>query len=184
MSAIETAPEKAHADKCIGVQFIESPLGTLISAAVEDGICMVGFSDCLRPEYCYRRIQDRFGLPVLPVSNPVLDSLKVELSDYFKGKLTRFSVPLAICGTPFQEHVWNELLRIPYGQTVSYQAMAQSTGNVRAVRAVARAIAMNPIWILIPCHRVIGKDGELTGYGGGLWRKQMLLELERTGKLP
>lgn len=178
-----TTPGEAHAGKYVGVQFVETPLGHMIIAAVEEGICMAEFSDCHRLEYHYQQIKNRYGLSVLPGSNPVMDRLKGELSDYFEGRLKQFSVPLTICGTPFQERVWDELLHIPYGQTDSYQAIAQRTGNVRAVRAVAGAVATNPVWILIPCHRVIGKDGGLVGYGGGLWRKRLLLELERSGKL-
>jgi AraC family transcriptional regulator of adaptative response/methylated-DNA-[protein]-cysteine methyltransferase len=110
--------------------------------------------------------------------------LRQELDDYFQGGRARFTLPLASRGTPFQEKVWLELRRIPYGQTISYDELARRVGQPMAQRAVARANGMNYVAILIPCHRVIGKDGSLTGYGGGLWRKRLLLELERTGKLP
>jgi AraC family transcriptional regulator of adaptative response/methylated-DNA-[protein]-cysteine methyltransferase len=93
-------------------------------------------------------------------------------------------LPLASRGTPFQDRVWQELRRIPYGQTIPYDELARRIGQPTAQRAVARANGMNYIAILIPCHRVIGKDGSLTGYGGGLWRKRLLLELERIGVLP
>jgi O-6-methylguanine DNA methyltransferase len=89
-----------------------------------------------------------------------------------------------ICGTPFQERVWKELQRIPHGQTANYQEIARRVGRPTAIRAVARANGMNRLYLLVPCHRVITKDGELSGYGGGVWRKRALLELERTGKLP
>ncbi|HEV7869528.1 MAG TPA: methylated-DNA--[protein]-cysteine S-methyltransferase, partial [Chthoniobacteraceae bacterium] len=94
------------------------------------------------------------------------------------------TVPLAPCGTAFQERVWTELRLIPYAQTISYEALAIAIGQPTAMRAVALANGSNRLAILIPCHRVIGKDGSLTGYGGGLWRKRLLLELERTGRLP
>ena len=93
-------------------------------------------------------------------------------------------MPTAPRGTPFQEKVWDELRRIPHGETISYDELARRIGQPTAQRAVARANGMNRICILIPCHRVIGKDGSLTGYGGGLWRKRLLLELERTASAP
>jgi AraC family transcriptional regulator of adaptative response/methylated-DNA-[protein]-cysteine methyltransferase len=106
------------------------------------------------------------------------------LTEYFAAERREFKVPLAPRGTPFQEKVWQELRRIPYGQTISYDELARRAGQPTAQRAVARANGMNRICILIPCHRVIGKDGSLTGYGGGLWRKRLLLGLEQSGRLP
>jgi AraC family transcriptional regulator of adaptative response/methylated-DNA-[protein]-cysteine methyltransferase len=125
-----------------------------------------------------------FGCAVVPGEHRLLDQLRRELQEYFAGQRRDFSVPLAPRGTPFQEKVWHELRRIPYGETISYDELARRIGQPTAQRAVARANGMNRICILIPCHRVIGKDGSLTGYGGGLWRKRLLLELERSGKLP
>jgi AraC family transcriptional regulator of adaptative response/methylated-DNA-[protein]-cysteine methyltransferase len=121
---------------------------------------------------------------VVPSQHPLLDKLRQELEDYFQGGRREFTVPLVARGTPFQETVWQELRRIPYGETISYDELARRIDRQTAQRAVARANGMNCIAILIPCHRVIGKDGTLTGYGGGLWRKRLLLELERTGRLP
>ena len=108
----------------------------------------------------------------------------MQLDEYFQGKRKDFTLPLASRGTPFQDKVWQELRRIPHGQTLSYDELARRVGQPTAQRAVARANGANCVAILIPCHRVIGKDGTLTGYGGGLWRKRLLLELERTGRLP
>jgi AraC family transcriptional regulator of adaptative response/methylated-DNA-[protein]-cysteine methyltransferase len=179
-----SSPGKSHRGEFIAAQFIETPIGPMLIAAVKEGVCLVDFSDRRMLEHNYQMVRTRFGLAVLPVTSDVLEKLKSELQEYFSGRLKEFSVPLAIRGTPFQERVWSELQRIPYGQAVSYQDIAIRTGDINAVRAVARANGMNRIGILIPCHRVVGKDGELTGYGGGLWRKRLLLELERTGKLP
>ena len=179
-----TTPGQAGRGKFIAAQLIETPLGPMVVAALEDGVCLVEFSSGRMLEHNCEKVRALYGLPVLPVSTPILDKLKYELEEYFGGRLKQFSVPLAIRGTPFQERVWRELLRIPYGQTASYQDIALRTGDMKAVRAVARANAVNRIGILIPCHRVVGKDGGLTGYGGGLWRKRLLIELERTGKLP
>ena len=110
------------------------------------------------------------------------DALCVEtrkqLEEYFAGKRTGFDLPLDIAGTGFQRSVWEELLRIPFGRTISYRELSLRLGNPGAIRAVGRANGQNPLPILIPCHRVIGADGSLTGYGGGLWRKKILLTRE------
>jgi len=106
----------------------------------------------------------------------------LQLQEYFKGKRTRFTVKLNLKGTEFQQKVWKELLKIPFGKTRSYLEQAKCLGNVKAIRAVANANGKNPIWILIPCHRVIGSNGSLTGYAGGLWRKKWLLAHENPVK--
>ena len=105
--------------------------------------------------------------------------LKKELDSYFTGELRHFSVPLVYPGSPFQVRVWNELLRIPYGETCSYEELARRVGSSSGQRAVGHANGLNRIAIVIPCHRVVNKDGKLGGYGGGLWRKQYLLDLEK-----
>jgi AraC family transcriptional regulator of adaptative response/methylated-DNA-[protein]-cysteine methyltransferase len=115
----------------------------------------------------------------VPGTSPHFDRLTSELDEYFEGKRKTFTVPLDTAGTTFQQRVWQMLTTIPYGQTRSYGEQARLIGMPTAVRAVARANGDNRISILIPCHRVVGADGKLTGYGGGLWRKQWLLELER-----
>jgi methylated-DNA-[protein]-cysteine S-methyltransferase len=104
-----------------------------------------------------------------------------QLRAYFAGALTEFTVPIKPVGTPFRMRVWEELLRIPYGQTVSYKELAERVGNPKAVRAVGGANHHNPIVIIIPCHRVIGSDGSLTGFGGGIENKAWLLEMEKSG---
>ncbi len=112
-------------------------------------------------------------------NNPVLTQCKKELLEYFAGKRKEFNVPIKQIGTEFQQKVWNELLKIPYGKTVSYNFIAESLGDKKTIRAVGSANGKNPISIIIPCHRVIGSDGSLTGYGGGLWRKKWLLNHEK-----
>jgi AraC family transcriptional regulator of adaptative response/methylated-DNA-[protein]-cysteine methyltransferase len=179
-----TTPGKAGAGEYIAAQFLETPLGPLLAAATRDAICFLEFSDRRMLEYNYQQIRKRFRLPILPRSNDALEQLRAELDCYFQGRQKNFSLRLAMNGTPFQERVWNQLQEIPHGETISYEQLARSIGQPTAVRAVARANGSNRISILIPCHRVIGKDGELTGYGGGLWRKRLLLELEQRGKLP
>lgn len=178
------APMRAKNKDYIAAQFIESPLGPLLAAATRDAICFLEFSDRRMLEYNYHQIRKRFHLPILPTTNALLENLRAELDCYFQGKQKFFRTRAAINGTPFQERVWRELQNIPHGETISYERLAHNIGQPTAVRAVARANGMNRVSILIPCHRVIGKDGELTGYGGGLWRKRLLLELEKTGQLP
>lgn len=111
--------------------------------------------------------------------HPALQECVSQLDAYFKGTRREFELELAPEGTPFQQQVWRELLKIPYGRTTSYLEIARAIGNEKAVRAVGAANGQNPISIIIPCHRVIGADGKLTGYGGGLWRKEWLLNHER-----
>ena len=125
------------------------------------------------------RVKELFGGTISRSTNPVLETLKEELDAYFHRKRTSFSVELDMRGTSFQQQTWTALLTIPYGRTMSYGRLAEEIGNPDAVRAVARANGDNRMAILIPCHRVIGADGSLTGYGGGLRRKKFLLELEQ-----
>ncbi|MBL4847260.1 MAG: methylated-DNA--[protein]-cysteine S-methyltransferase [Planctomycetes bacterium] len=157
---------------------ITSPLGTLLAGATESGICLLEFSDRRRLEAQLRCLQRRLGAVFAPGTTPLLETLEAELVDYFAGTLEQFQVPLHAPGTPFQEQVWAGLREIPPGQTRSYSELAESLGRPSAVRAVARANGDNRLAILIPCHRVVGRDGRLTGYGGGLWRKRRLLQIE------
>jgi AraC family transcriptional regulator of adaptative response/methylated-DNA-[protein]-cysteine methyltransferase len=173
------SPRAADAGDCIHAIMIETPLGPMIAAADERGVCLLEFADRRGLEQSYSEMRKRFELPVVPGENRVLIQLRTELEKYFRGKLRKFSVEVSLRGTPFQEKVWRELCRIPSGETVSYEQIAERVGNARAVRAVARANGTNRICILVPCHRVIAKDGSLSGYGGGVWRKRLLLETER-----
>lgn len=109
---------------------------------------------------------------------PVLQEVVTQLQDYFEGKRNDFDFKLNPSGTDFQKKVWQELLNIPFGKTVSYMDITKKIGDIKAIRAVASANGKNPLWIVVPCHRVIGTDGSLTGYAGGLWRKKWLLEHE------
>ncbi|HEX7574116.1 MAG TPA: methylated-DNA--[protein]-cysteine S-methyltransferase, partial [Bacteroidota bacterium] len=118
-------------------------------------------------------------LPIVPGENAVLRRLREELREYFAGKLRKFTVPLAFPGSEFQQRVWKGLLSIPYGSTLSYEGLAEKLNAPGAQRAVGHSNGLNRIAILIPCHRVVNKDGKLGGYGGGLWRKRALLDLER-----
>jgi AraC family transcriptional regulator of adaptative response/methylated-DNA-[protein]-cysteine methyltransferase len=168
---------------CIRITMLETPLGPMVAAANDKGVCLLEFADRRGLKSSYADMRRRFRSAVLPGENAILKQLRDELAQYFAGERREFSVPVCVNGTPFQENVWRELRIIPAGKTASYEAIAERVGNSRAVRAVARANGTNRVCILIPCHRVIAKDGTLSGYGGGVWRKRLLLELERRGAL-
>jgi AraC family transcriptional regulator of adaptative response/methylated-DNA-[protein]-cysteine methyltransferase len=179
------APGRSRANgERVVITMIKSPLGPLLAGATDAGINFLEYTERRMLEHNLKTMRRRFDCAVVPGQHPLLEKLREQLDEYFKGERGEFTLPLASRGTPFQDKVWQELRRIPYGQTISYDELACRIGQPTAQRAVARANGMNYVAILIPCHRVIGKDGSLTGYGGGLWRKRLLLELERTGSLP
>jgi AraC family transcriptional regulator of adaptative response/methylated-DNA-[protein]-cysteine methyltransferase len=174
------APGRAKSSgTTITIAMIESPLGPMLAGANDDGICLLEYTDRRMLETNLSVMRERFACAVLPGDHKFLKQLRRELTEYFAGGRREFTVKVAISGTPFQEKVWRELRLIPHGETISYDELARRIGQPTAQRAVARANGMNRICILIPCHRVIGKDGSLTGYGGGLWRKRLLLALEQ-----
>lgn len=172
------SPGRAATLDCVTVTWIESPVGPLVAGATDRGVCLLEFSDRRMLETQLDVLRQRLG-PVLPGNHPILEQLRTELGEYFAGQRSTFSVPLDYPGTPFQTRVWNALLEIPYGETRSYEQLAWAIGSPGAQRAVGHANGQNRIAILIPCHRVVNKGGKLGGYGGGVWRKQMLLDLER-----
>jgi AraC family transcriptional regulator of adaptative response/methylated-DNA-[protein]-cysteine methyltransferase len=125
------------------------------------------------------KVRARVG-PTDTGSHPLLDQLRAELDEYFAGRRREFSVPLVYPGTPFQVKVWSALRAIPFGATISYEELASRVGSPGSQRAAGHANGQNPLAIIIPCHRVINKGGKLGGYGGGLWRKRILLDLEQS----
>lgn len=160
---------------------IDTPIGELIAAATDARLVLLEYERrAMHTTYEQQlaRVQRALGCEFEAGDSPVLDRLRAQLDEYFRGDRRAFDVPLHAPGSAFQMKVWNELQRIAPGTTTSYAKLAQRIGRPTAVRAVARANGDNHIAILIPCHRVIGSDGTLVGYGGGLWRKQFLLELE------
>ena len=152
-------------------QIDDSPVGPLLLAGDQDALHVLAFGVGTRP----REIDASWQPDVKGVLRPI----RKELDRYFAGKLKQFSTPVAFSGTPFQNAVWQELRRIPYGETISYLELANRIKNPKAVRAVGLANGANPIAIIVPCHRVIGANGSLTGFGGGLPTKRALLDLEK-----
>ena len=152
-------------------QIDDSPVGPLLLAGDHDALHVLSFGTGSRP----REIDASWQ----PDTKGVLKDVRRELDRYFAGQLTNFSTPVAFSGTSFQKTVWQELRRIPYGETISYLELARRIDNLKAVRAVGTANGANPIAIIVPCHRVIGSNGSLTGFGGGLPTKRALLDLEK-----
>ena len=178
------APGGSREGACLFTTMIDTPVGRFLAATNDEGLVLFEFTDRRRMEQHFETLRRRFRCPLVPGEHPHLAKVRTEIAEYFAGTRREFTGPLAPAGTLFQERVWSALRRIPYGETWSYEALAEAIDQPTAMRAVAAANGMNRLAILIPCHRVIGKDGSLTGYGGGLWRKRLLLELERSGKLP
>ena len=145
------------------IAYIKTPIGIAKIEGDENGISVISVSD------------EGIITTIIPF---VLKESVSQLNEYFAGKRTDFTFKLNPSGTEFQQKVWNGLLQIPFGKTLSYLELSKNLGDVKAIRAVASANGKNPLWIVIPCHRVIGTDGSLTGYAGGLWRKKWLLEHE------
>ncbi len=146
------------------LQYLPTPIGFLKISGTEKFVNSIEFSDS------YFETHHKLPDAILLCVN--------QLNEYFEGKRTKFDFPIQMRGTDFQKKVWNELLNIPFGETISYKQQATRMGNLLSIRAVGTANGRNPIVIVIPCHRVIGTNGKLVGYGGGLWRKQWLLSLE------
>jgi AraC family transcriptional regulator of adaptative response/methylated-DNA-[protein]-cysteine methyltransferase len=173
-----TPPTKGKSKGVIYLERFSTPLGPMFAGATEEGLCLLEFTDRRMLEREFKDLSKRLNAVFVPGSNEYISQAKEELGAYFAGRLQEFSVKLFTPGTEFQQRVWNVLQKIPYGETRSYLEQAKKLGNPKAVRAVARANGMNRIAIIIPCHRVIGSDGALTGYAGGLPRKEWLLDME------
>ena len=153
--------------------YIKTPLGIAKIVGDEDGVSVISVSDEGDPRAKLEQAK-QFSSTIPSVLQEAVSQLK----DYFEGKRNDFTFKLNPSGTEFQQKVWKGLLEIPFGKTMSYMELSKKLGDVKAIRAVASANGKNPLWIVVPCHRVIGTDGSLTGYAGGLWRKKWLLEHE------
>jgi AraC family transcriptional regulator of adaptative response/methylated-DNA-[protein]-cysteine methyltransferase len=172
-------PGELQADRLLRATWIPTPLGDMIAVSSRSHLHLLEFVDRKALPMELKRLQggarERIGIGLMPPS----EQAAVELADYFAARSDRFTTPLAVSGSAFTQLVWDALRTIPVGETRSYSDIARQIGHPTATRAVARANGANQIALMIPCHRVIGADGSLTGYGGGLWRKQRLIEIER-----
>ena len=179
-----TPPSKAGQVDCLFARWIDTPLGAVLALANDNGLYLLEFVDRRGLENEIVRLRKRTGYIVVPGNHEHLDTIADEIKAYFDGTSFEFSVPIILTGSEFEQSVWKVLRTIPPGRTQSYAWMAQQLGNANATRAVGRANGRNTLAIIVPCHRVIRADGSLCGYGGGIWRKQWLLEHERkiTGK--
>jgi AraC family transcriptional regulator of adaptative response/methylated-DNA-[protein]-cysteine methyltransferase len=158
---------------------IQTPLGEMVAGATDEGICLLEFNEGRKVPAEYNDLLKFMDATIEDGDNNHLRILKKQLKEYFEGKRKEFTIPVITLGTDFQKAVWKELQNIPFGATVSYLELAVALNRPDSVRAVANANGMNRISILIPCHRVIGSDGRLVGYGGGLKRKKWLLDHEK-----
>ena len=163
----------------IVLQRLPTPLGDMLLGASDTGVCLLDFDEPARLPYELDKIRRLLRAKISDGENAHTRQARQELEQYFAGQRQSFTVALHLAGTAFQQQVWRYLCTIAFGQTVSYQMQAQAIGKPTAMRAVANANGANRISIVVPCHRVIGKNGQLTGYGGGLPRKHWLLQHER-----
>ena len=166
-------------NKIIELSPYHSPIGTLLLGSYKQSLCLCLWEESASFEKRLQKIQSLSGASFVHHSSPIIEETKRQLDEYFNKKRSNFHLPIHLWGTSFQQATWNELIKIPYGTTISYKTLAQKVGNEQAVRAVANANNKNFISIIVPCHRVIGSKGELVGYAGGLNKKAFLLQLEQ-----
>ncbi|MDX8382345.1 MAG: methylated-DNA--[protein]-cysteine S-methyltransferase [Ghiorsea sp.] len=164
----------------IYIQYFETPAGELMLGDFEGQLCLMDWSKRKNREAIDKRIQSGLKAEYIEQDSPILQQARLQLTEYFKQQLTTFYLPLCVVGTDFQKQVWQALQDVGYGETLSYQQLSKHIENEKAVRAVANAVGANAMSIIVPCHRVIGTDGSITGYAGGLDAKKLLLSLEET----
>ncbi|MDH5353829.1 MAG: methylated-DNA--[protein]-cysteine S-methyltransferase [Gammaproteobacteria bacterium] len=157
---------------------MSTPLGPMYAGASDKGLCFLEFTDRKMIDGQIEQLQKQMKAKFVKGKSDILDRVETQLEEYFAGERREFDLPLDVRGTDFQKQAWDALLAIPYGEIRSYQQQADKIGKPKAVRAIASANARNHIAIVIPCHRVIARDGGLAGFGGGIWRKKYLLDLE------
>jgi len=166
----------------IAIQQYESPVGVLILGSYGDALCLVDWRDRKDRTAIDKRVQKGLKAIYTEEESDVLKLARKQLDEYFKGLRQTFDLPLLMVGTPFQKSVWKALRDVPFGSTLSYLELSKRINHEKAVRAVASAVGANALSLFIPCHRIIGSDGSLTGYAGGLETKRMLLDLELRSK--
>jgi O-6-methylguanine DNA methyltransferase len=162
------------------IMFTDTPLGLVWLWATDQGLCSLGFGDTVKRRELHRLVNYGIDTP-RPVTTDLLEEARAQLQAYFNRRLQKFDLPLDLRGTDFQHLVWLQLQQISYGQTTTYGAIATVLSRPNASQAVGQAVGANPMSIVVPCHRVVGSDGKLIGYGGGIERKAALLELEQAG---
>ena len=172
-SLVDTSPD------AVAIQWVASPVGPLIIGATDTALQFLEFSETAELEERVVRLRKYLRRPLVRADNALLARLRVQLGEYFAGTRREFDVPLEVHGSEFQERVWAALRTIPFGETRSYGGIAKQLGDAGAMRAVGGANGMNPIAIVIPCHRVVNASGDLGGFGGGPLRKRILLDLEQ-----
>ena len=180
---IGTAPAKLAEQSILKASWLDTTLGPMIAIASDTALYLLEFVDRRGLEREIKRLRDKTKSTIIPGKTDLIISIEKELALYFDGKLSHFKTPLSLLGSPFQRQVWNELLKIPPGETRSYLDIATTIGKPTACRAVALANGANQLAIIIPCHRVINANGALGGYAGGISRKEWLINLEKTRKL-
>jgi O-6-methylguanine DNA methyltransferase len=179
LRAARTSIRRRRGDSAVVITMLRSPLGTLLAGATDEGVCLLEFADRPMLPTQLEVLERRLQRPLVAGRHPLLDRLEAQLDDYFVGRRETFDLPLVAPGTPFQERVWARLRQIPAGGTLSYEALADGAGRPGAQRAAGTANGANRIAVVIPCHRVVRKTGEIGNYGGGSWRKAWLLDHER-----
>jgi len=167
----------------IHIQYCKTQIGELILGAFDDQLCLMNYRHKSKRQAVDRRVQAGLGAGFVEQDSSLLQAARRQLDEYLAGGRRDFDLPVLFVGTDFQKQVWTALCEIPYGQTTSYQTLAQHIGKPSAVRAVANANGANALSVIVPCHRVIGTSGKLIGYGGGLEAKQTLLDIENTPPL-
>jgi AraC family transcriptional regulator of adaptative response/methylated-DNA-[protein]-cysteine methyltransferase len=177
------SPSNSKEKKVINIVRFSTKLGPMFACATQQGLCLLEFTNRRMLETEFQELCTRLNAVILPGKNKYLDQVEAEVTEYFQGERRAFTLPLVTPGTDFQQSVWKLLVQIPYGSTCSYQQLSEKLGNSKAVRAVAGANGHNRISLIIPCHRIIASDGSLTGYGGGLQRKQWLIDFENSVNL-
>lgn len=161
------------------VQRYQLPCGDIRIGSFKDQLCLCCWTEEKHPGRVLKRLQTYLHADFKSATSDVIRKTIIQLDEYFHGNRRYFDIPLLFVGTDFQQHVWQQLLDIPYGKVLSYKELSEQLGNPKGVRAVANANGANAIAIIVPCHRVIGSDHSLTGYAGGIETKRFLLELEQ-----
>ncbi len=178
-SIVGEAPAASKNTAIINITRFTTRLGPMFACATRMGVCLLEFTNRRMLESEFKDLQKRLNAVILPGKNPHLLHVQKEISEYFEGTRKNFTVSLHTPGTEFQQNVWNVLKQVPYAETRSYKQLATALGNPNASRAVATANGYNKIAIIIPCHRIIGENGDMTGYGGGIPRKKWLIDFEK-----